>query len=434
MNRLACASALALSLSVLLAGCGNDDPTGVGAPLYPEGVVRTFEIVLDAPQFLLADTMIGGFIDPGQSGLLVVAEDFGGSLDAHSLLRFSLLPKTVQFTGSTGSQRTDTLPSFIGADLVLYPDSASVGAGPVTVALNLAAEPWDAGSADWTNRVDTTGVEEPWTQPGGTMADRIGTAEWVPGTDSVLVPIDSQTVALFADSDVVQHGLILSSTTPGTRIESSNAVVRLHVRPSLQTDTVVTFDQPLVRSTFVYDPPAASSPGLRIGGIPTWQSALELRSEMDTLVFACPDEPSCRIPLDKATISTAELLLQPLPTPPGFRPGDSLHVETRPVIRSPLLPLARSPLGDAVSVLRPGVAPSSFLGVSGSAERFAVPITAFVRSVVQDTARSAQPTLMLLPYSAGPGFGFGEFGSVSMGAFAPQLRLVLTISEQVLLR
>jgi hypothetical protein len=105
--------------------CGDEDPTGVGlGPLGPG--VRTYEVVLDAEDFLVRDTTFDGIGTLDDAVFRMAAHEFDGELEARTL--FSLTrPTTVTYTvdnatGSTASR------SVVGGTLTLVVDTvAAVG-------------------------------------------------------------------------------------------------------------------------------------------------------------------------------------------------------------------------------------------------------------------------------------------------------------------
>jgi hypothetical protein len=423
-----------------LAACGNDSPTAVGQPLVPGSLVRTFEVVLDGSQFLTGDTTVSGFVTPGQAATLVVANQYAGALDAHGLASFSVPPISVTFTDSLGASHLDTIPHFIGARLVFHVDSAAVGSGPTQLAVNLADEDWDALSANWQNRVDTTGDRIPWTQPGGTMGAQVDTVTWTGQPDSLVAELDSQTVELLKDSTTAARGIVVSIPMPssGTRFQAHSVSLFYQSIPSVRPDTVIETAATTARVAFLYQP-EAPPPGtdLRVAGLPTWHTILEFRDRMDTLNLPCPGEPGCEIPVAKAAVTAADLLIQPLAAPPGYIPELPFSVDPRPVLRSPLIPLARSPLAAEITASPPTVAPAAF--ATGGGARVAVPIESFITTLLTpptDSTSSSGPTLTMALLSLAPTdiFGIGTFGSLATGDAAPQLRLVLTIAQKDLIR
>lgn len=428
---------LALTLGVVLAACGTQEPTTVGAPLFPNGSVSTFQVTLNGPEFMVVDTSVTGFVLPGQSPLMVVANQFADSLNSHTLISLLTAPTSVQYTDTLGVTMTDTVPRWTGADIILSSDSSSLGTGPATLSLNLEPESWDRLTADWDNRVDSTGAHVPWTQAGGTVGAQLATAVWTPGTDSVIFHVDSQTVVLLQDSTIAKRGVIVSSLTPGARVESRQVSVVYYAVPSERPDTVVTTSYGANGTTFLYTPSQAPTSYLRLGGLPTWRTVIEFRQRLDTLQLPCPGEPGCLIPLNKATITAADLMLQPEVPQAGFVPEEPLQMDVRPVFRSLLVPVSRSPLGTSVGTGPTVPIPTSAFENAGSA-RVAVPIAAYISSLIaaQDTASALAPpsTVALLPFQSHDIFGIGTFGSLRSGQDAPQLRLVLTIAEEALIR
>lgn len=428
------AAVLVLFLGVLLAGCGNDNPTSVGAPLIPGGDVRTFQITLDAPEFLMADTSVTGFVVPGQSSLMVVAHQFDDSLESHALLSLLPAPTSVTYPDTTGATHVDTIPHWTGADIVVVVDSASVGPGPAQIELSRVGESWDPLTASWDARVDSTGDHRSWTQAGGTVVQQLGTETWTPGTDTLTFHVDSQTVVTLRDTTAAYDGLMLSTTTPGVRLETRQVSIVYNAIPSPRPDTTVTASVGPRNTTFVYSPALAPGPELRVAGLPTWRAVLEFKPGLDTLTLPCPGEPGCFIPVNKATVTAADLMLQPLPPQAGFRPEEPVTMDVRTVFRSPLIPVSRSPLGNSVAQ-SPPVPMSSFQ--TAGAQRVPVPIGSFVTSLLGSTSvdSTASPeTLALLPFQTHDIFGVGTFGSLASGSSAPQLRLVLTIAQEALIR
>src|SRR5690606_41249015 len=93
--------------------CADEDPTGVGGPLVPGGAVRTFEIVLEAEDFLVSDTAVGGFVTQGQLLYRVLACGYEG-MTAHAVGRLAPAPASATDAGSSGACRTVPRPGFCG--------------------------------------------------------------------------------------------------------------------------------------------------------------------------------------------------------------------------------------------------------------------------------------------------------------------------------
>lgn len=428
-------AALTLAATIPLAACGDEDPVGLGG-LLPGAAVRTVEVILEAPQFLEWDSVRPGLSRPAGAGYLVVAEDFGGAVDAHALVRFASLPRSVTYD-SAGA--TDTLPSFTGGEVVVRVDTVrTLASVPVRLALFSIGEAWDPRSATWALRVDSGGVELPWIAPGGTPGALVDTLTYAPGDSLLSFAVDSQTVALWGDTANAARGAVIVAETPGARIrlDAVRLRLRLQVRPSVKPDTIVTDSVGLVGSTFVYDPPAVSDGPLLIGGIQGWRSFVRFRQRLDTLTFACPDgPPDCRLRLDQATLNYAALQLRPVDPPPGYLIGDTLLAEARSAVEAPGVPLIRTPLASRVGAA--AISPTLFNG-GGVFEMSLTALTgAFLREERDGDIQPAR-TLALVDFREGDpfgnsGFGIGSFGAIGSDA-APRLRLILSVTSEVQLR
>jgi len=420
--------------------CADEDPTGVGGPLVPGGTVHTYEIVLDPPDFLASDTALGGFIEPALVGYRMLAGGYEG-MTANGLARFAAPPATVTYVDGEGATRTDTLPSYIGGRVVLRMDTLrSAAPGPVRLELHRVGEEWDPRSASWALRVDSGGVELPWTEPGGTSAALVDTATWDPAEgDSVSFVVDSLTVALWADTLDAARGALIRVATPDARLRSPSVVLRLDARPSAKPDTVVTVSLSSIGGSFVFDPDPLAGSALRVGGVPSWRSYFHVQ-RLDTLAFPCPGEPAgsdCVLRLKDVKINYAALVLQPEGTPSGLVPDDSLRIEARTVLTVPGVPLARSPLGSPASVFAGEAIEPAIFRPGGSPGAIEVPLTRFIATLAAgqlDDAAEPPPQHFVLYAAQESGmFGFGTFSALG-SASPPRLRLIVTVATDAEIR
>lgn len=421
-----------LGLLALALACSRESPTSVGGPLLPGDAVRSFEVILEAPSWLVVDTAVSGFDDPFGADFQLVAREFQGTLNAHTLARFEI-PTVIAAPDSNNTTRNDSTPHFIGGRIVLQLDTLrSEGQKPVRYQAQRIEEEWDPASANWLNRVDSGSVRLPWSQPGALGGAIIDTASWEAGVDSVAIPVDSATIALWADTLTKARGAVILTLTSGARVRSSDVVLRLDARPTFRPDTVVTVTVRPPDPTFIFEPSLGQAgPAPLVGGLPSWRTYLQFRERMDTLTVACPQvSAECRVRLGDATVTYAGLVLHPTQSPPGFLPQDSMRLGTRPVLVSPLAPLERSPLGPFTGVAEDFLLPSRFLPQPAS-EPVEVPLTPFMRDLVTDTLPSDDPPsrwVAVLPLVEGVDFGMAAFEPM------PRLRLVLTIANQLQLR
>src|SRR5688500_3274664 len=75
--------------------CTDEVPTDVGDDLLPSGDVRTFEVILDAADFLTYDTTFSGYASTQNAAFSVLANKFEGVVDANVLFRFQTPPTAI---------------------------------------------------------------------------------------------------------------------------------------------------------------------------------------------------------------------------------------------------------------------------------------------------------------------------------------------------
>lgn len=424
MGRILILGAGLLASAVWLSGCGEEGPTEVGGDLLGEGF-RTFEVVLDASDFLQDDSTYDrlGSLNDVQFGL--VARDFEGELNANTLFRV-VVPQQVSYQNEGGQNVTDTAFTILGAELTVVIDSLADTRGGGTFEVAELTESWDPNTVTWEERVDTADVSEPWAQPGGTVGEVLGSEEWFTG-DTVRISLGASALIL-ADTANSRRGAVLRATTAGTRVRIQELSFEFRVRPA-SADTVITAGSIGRRAVVVSpEPPEAGPEELRVGGVPLWRSALQFRDLSDVAIPCLPTSTSCTVPLRDVKISQASLLLRPLAV--GSRRIERpFRVEGRAVLRAEGVPVTRSPLSTPLGTMADSVAPALFTGISPEREVVAVPITPYIRRNL-DPQGDEDPILWIALLARGeaqaPVFGYASFGSLE-SATPPQLRLVVTV-------
>jgi hypothetical protein len=409
---------------LLVAACDREVPTEAGAGLLPPGALQTFEVVLEPHRYLVLDTAFGLYTDPRDAPFVVLASQFDGGLTSHALVRFSI-PTVLSVPDTAGVARADSLFQYMSGRIRVLLDTSAVSSQQVQVAVYHTGEAWDA-SATWTNRVDTAGVRLPWATPGGTRAELV-TRTTVQLRDTLDIPVDSAAIARWSEIADGSRGALIIIETPGVRIRTSLPALHLQARPSIRPDTLIDAVAPAPLHTWLTTPEQPASTGEpRVGGTPAWRTIYRLRDRLDTLTFACPGTPNCRVQLGRAHINFAALRLQPTVTPAGYRPEFDLVVGAFLLLPSPQVPLQRSPLGDVTGI------------ATVPASSFAAPAGPVVELTVTDLIRTASLPAsergdLYLPthFALGPGeprtFGFGTFQTM------PPLRLVLSVARELVL-
>jgi hypothetical protein len=287
--------------------------------------------------------------------------------------------------------------------------------------------------------VDSAGNRQPWAQPGALGGGIIDTASWTADrdtadvrADSLVIPVDSQTIAAWSDSTTRARGVVITMVTPGGRLRASDLVLRLDARPSFHQDTIVTVTSRPPDPTFIYDPALADvSPSPLIGGRPSWRTYFEFRDVFDTLTVACPQvSVNCRVRVGDVNVTYAALLLQPTPAPAGFLLQDSMRIGAQILVLSDFTPIERSPPGAGVGATRRFILPAEFRPPADGPP-VEVPITDFVASLAADSlVDGVAPSrwIGLVPLVEGVDFGVATFQAM------PTLRLILTIANELQLR
>lgn len=427
-----------LALLLALAACADESPVEF-ENLLPGGGIHTAETTFDAAAFIEWDSVRTGYLRPRDADFFVVAKGYEDSLDVNGLMRFTSPPRSITYQDSTGKLVVDSIPVRIGGRLILTVDTLRVrGATENQIELSLydVAEDWDAGSANWTMRVDSGGVRLPWSVPGGTPLRLIDTAFLVAGDTTVEFVVDSAGLAFLSDSTTRDRGLLIRAETAGTLVEFTSARLRFNVRPTARPDTLFTDSIFLNAKTFLpsHDPDPTLDPSapLYIGGMPSVRTYVRFKEGIDTLQVPCPDGPSgCTISLRDVVINYAGLAFTPVPAAPGYNVPDTIPIEVRTVLSFPGVPLSRIPLGIQLSssIKVPPVTSAE------PGKRVEVPVTTLITALTSEneSVRSDAPrTVALLGSPEGDRYGVVAFGSLASGiGLAPRIRLIYSVTKEV---
>ncbi len=411
----------------VLSGCTEESPTSVGGDLIGEGF-RTFEVVLDAATFLDRDTTYDRFGTLNAAPFGLVAESFAGELTAHTLFRVRA-PARVTYQNAEGTSITDTAFTVVGGTVQLILDSQGEARPPVELQIMEVTESWDVATASWELRVDSTGVSEPWTTPGGTTDRVMGMGIWLTG-DTVLIPLDSAEAAIWMDTTAANRGGLIRANTPGSRLRIQGLSFQFDVRPS-SADTIVQAGSAGANVIVATpEPPAPDGTELRVGGLPIWRSALRFLPLADVQIPCEPGSTNCTVSLRDVDINRATLVLRPN-TVAGHRIERPLKLEARGILRATGVPVNRSPLSPAVDSSN-ALPSDAFDGASTESYEAVVPLTGFVRqNIAPGEGREAVAWIALLARAeqSAPLFGYAEFGA-ALSATPPELRLMVTVESE----
>ena len=439
---------LPLFLAASLAACKDQLPTSVDEQLLPVGPV-SIEVRLPFSQFATSAKVYSGFGKAEELGSAIIADKFGGRVDARALFHYLAPPTSTDVTDSTGTTVTDDSISFTGATLILRLNrAASSNTGSVVINVSRTLTHWDSHTATWQMAVDSLGNQQAWPEAGGGPVKKIGTGSWNPELDgdSALIQLDSTAIAEFVDTATVERGLLVSLVAPGQQVMVKSLNIGLILRPSVHPDTLVRlpFESPSDK-TFIYNPPPAAPTDLRVGGIPSARTVVSL-----TLPPTVAGTPAicaiatCPLALTPERLNHATLVLTTKASEAGFRPVDSLRLQAIPVLAPEFLP--KSPVGPSQFrgtdglVIGSDVAATAF--VAGGSRTVEVPVTALVEDLLRGTTSTgakASTAIGILSFSCNAetsvcvepaSIGFGSFVGVGQPG-EPYLRLILTVSSPV---
>ncbi|HYH83644.1 MAG TPA: hypothetical protein VEX86_27865 [Longimicrobium sp.] len=405
------------------AACADETPTLTGDPFFPGGSRPvTLELIVPAAQFLQPLGVFQGYESGRTFNAVVVANQYGGALNAHALQDYNV-PDTLTYSQG-GVAKTDAAYSIRAARLVVAVDTLGSLTTPSTLQVYRVAQAYHPATATWTLAVDSGAVETPWTEPGGTRGALLGSAAYVhAASDTIVVPID--TAAARAMLPDTASGVLLATAQAGTRLQVSRTVLRLDLKPSnADRDTTITINVTPDVNFFVFTPEPALAPGsFTAGGVLAARTLFSLN--FDQPLPGCAPPTTCAaVRLKDVDLNRVSLLLRPQAPPAGFDPLQPLPL-TLWTITEPELG-RRAPLGHlAIDPLVPGTPASQFTTFSPGDTLVEVPLTLqALDAVARDTLQLDFALLGEAPPaggSSGRTFGVARFDP------QPRLRFVYTL-------
>jgi len=388
----------------------------------PGASATTVEVLLDPSQLEgWADTIFGGFTR-APAATFVRIEDGTGVLTSRTLTRFAFITDSVVVAGvASGALRFDS------ARVILSVDSlrTELPAGGTTLQLRALEQDWDEGSATWDYAVDTLGVREPWSAPGGALGTVLSEVLLAEVSDSLVFEfgeLSDSLVWAWNDTAHLNTGLAVVVADSG-RLVTGRPQLRYQLVPEEAPDTSYTQRVSASASTFIYDrePSALASGVIRVGGVQGWRAFLELCIPDSLTVAGSPE----KLTLRGATVSRAEIVLSSLgPPDPPFAAELSFTVVAYDVVDDFRVYGPKTPVGEGIGESSTTVVPDS-LQVG---ETLSVGITSRVQRWAERATDSVTPLrIVIRAWPEAATFGFWEFGAADGDpAFVPRLRIVFT--------
>ncbi|MEX0907434.1 MAG: hypothetical protein WD054_03810, partial [Gemmatimonadota bacterium] len=94
----------------------------MGQILLPGESIETFEVILEADQYLVWDSSFGNYSRPSEVDLGILANAWGGSVDARVIVRYTL-PRNIRVRVAGGSEQPDSLPLWFEGDIQIPMDT-----------------------------------------------------------------------------------------------------------------------------------------------------------------------------------------------------------------------------------------------------------------------------------------------------------------------
>lgn len=413
--------ALAVFAALAFVACGEQIPTLTDADRIPADLIPvTLEHVLGPEEFLLYAIGVRGETDLDDAPGLIVAQDFDGSLNAHSLLKWRPLPDTITFNGPT----VDFF--FEGAQVrSSVPDTLAVSADQLDFYLWRVTQPWDS-TVTWTEAMSDP-VSVPWEEPGGTRGELLGIAQWSreaddASADSLVWTLSGNVLDELAAEE--NPSLMVTLEDANTFAEIGPVDFVFTVRVLEDPDTAIVRTLQRVDQRFIMDQDPPEPDVLRVGGVTSDRSLLHMR--LPPTLPGCESGACDPVPLESVTLNRVVLELDPLPVTGGFRPIQNFPIFVRQLLqpelreRAPLGPLIgqlRTTGGDAFSIQM--APPELFL--PGNADRSDLRITPLVTNAVQRAESEIGLALVVQPEASL--FSYAWFGRT------PTLRFVYTLRD-----
>ena len=433
-----------LVLLTAMAGCLDQTPVSSDERLIPVEAA-TFEVFLPFEEFvgdfkLCCSPRIGGFRGFGNTALLedvVIAGEWGGDLNVNTLLRFPAPPKELEiYLEGFDTPVYDSIYTLDHGEVVLKLNPLLYeGEPPFTITVSELLSDWHVATATWDFAVDTVGAQVPWGEPGGGPRRELGTILWDPNLDpdTVAFQVDAETIERWSDVTRADRGVVVSIEGPNSRVVITESWLVLWVEASVEPGVLNSSKVTGPQVTQIYDPnPELDPEWIQIGGAPSRRAAFEIElPETITPPAEVCEIVSCPIQLEAENIVFGALRLYSRSTEPvGLQPLAPVRLELRTLLAPERFP--RSPLGFDTGSLSAEL--SEFLFISDTERPADFPMTPFLRNLLRDPVEDGvppPPTTLTLRSDPEP-FGLALASFWGPGTeWAPQLRLVLTVSTEV---
>jgi hypothetical protein len=406
---------LAAGLSALATACTERAVLEVDSETAPGQATPTTEIEIPVQGMISwRDTTYSGYALPSSSSyrLLTDSNEFQSRL----LARFESIPDSIYVGTAIGQP----IESYANGRFRLIVDTATslIPQSGLELEVFALTRDYEERYATWSSAAD----DEPWTEPGGDLGERLGSLRIdapfdSTASDTLFIPFEVSTDSLlssWATSDG-EPGLAIRTTGAGSSVDVRSLVVSFEVKPVGQDSLIPTARLP-GGYTVIFDP-ETPRPGQesRIGGLPASRIYVD---------FELP-ETWDGLQLKGSTINTASLVFRPLAPPPiPFRLEDPVEVVSYQLLADPFEVGPKTPIG---RLLGPLVLldPDELVEDDAELQLSITPLVLIWSFAPEDSLQVLRIGVQVSP--EGRDLGFWEFGSAEdMESLRPSVRMIVT--------
>jgi hypothetical protein len=401
-------------LSPLATACTERAVLEVDSETAPGQATPTTEIEIPVQGMISwRDTTYSGYVVPSTSPYRVLNDS--GDLTSRLLARFETIPDSIDV--GTIQQ---PIESYANGRFRLLVDTASSVIPETGLELEVLAltRGYEERVATWSLAAE----DEPWTDLGGDLGERLGalridTPFDSTSSDTLFVPFEVSTDSLLASwaSTDGQPGLAIRALGPGASLDVRTLAVTFEVKPVGQ-DSLISSARSPAGFTLIFDPETPPPGGeSRIGGLPSSRIYLD---------FELPETWE-GLQIKGSTINAASLIFRPLAPPPTpFRLENPVEVISYQLLADPFEVGPKTPIG---GVLGPPdlLDPEELTEDDSELQLSITPLVLIWSFAPEDSLRVLRIGVQASP--EGRDLGFWEFGTAEdVTSLRPSVRMLVT--------
>jgi hypothetical protein len=359
------------------------------------------------------DTTYSGYVVPSTSPYRLLHDT--GDLTSRLLARFETIPDSIDV--ATIQQ---PIESYANGRFRLIVDTANSLIPEAGVELEVFAltRAYQERVASWS----LAAAEEPWSEPGGDLGERLGALRIdspfdSTSSDTLIVPFEVETDSVLSNwaSSDGEPGVAIRAIGSGASVNVRTLAVTFDVKPVGQ-DSLIPAARSPAGFTVIFDPQTPPQAGdSRLGGLPSSRIYLD---------FELPEVWE-GLQLKGSTINAASLIFRPLAPPPiPFRLEDPVEVVSYQLLADPFEVGPKTPIG---GVLGPPdlIDPEDLTEGDSELQLSITPLVLIWSFAPEDSLRVLRIGVQASP--EGRDLGYWNFGSAEdVPSRRPSVRMLVT--------